>query len=99
MSPNPKTTQKPTSVPPHISVNNGWMRTFQVPVLCACMVGKHMSHMNKRFVHLEAAVAGEALETMVELCLWPSIILLRKLEIYCNYFGAQDTHTELSILY
>jgi hypothetical protein len=24
-------------------------------------------------------VPGEALETMVELCLWPSILLLRKL--------------------
>jgi hypothetical protein len=25
---NPKTTQKPTTVPPHIFVNNGWMGTF-----------------------------------------------------------------------
>jgi hypothetical protein len=32
-----------------------------------------------------ASQAGEALETMVELCLWPSIVLLRKLAIYCNY--------------
>jgi hypothetical protein len=50
--PNPKTTQNPTIVPPQISVKNGLMGTFQVPVLCACMVGRHMSHMNKRFVHL-----------------------------------------------
>jgi hypothetical protein len=35
---------------------------------------------------LGLAVPGEAFfETMVELCLWPSILLLRKLEIYCNY--------------
>jgi hypothetical protein len=52
MSPNSKTTQKPTTVPPHISINNGWMGTFQVPILCACMVWKHMRHMNERFIHL-----------------------------------------------
>ncbi len=28
---------------------------------------------------------GEALETMVELCFWPSIVLVHKLVIYCNY--------------
>jgi hypothetical protein len=32
-----------------------------------------------------AAVPGEAIETMVKLCLWPSIVLLRKLAIYCDY--------------
>jgi hypothetical protein len=31
-----------------------------------------------------AAVPGEASETMVGLCLWLSIVLLRKLAIYCN---------------
>ncbi len=31
MSPNPKTNQKPTTVPPHISVNNGQITTFQQP--------------------------------------------------------------------
>jgi hypothetical protein len=61
------------------------MGTFQVPILCACTVGRHMSHMNKRIVHLELAVPGEASETMVELCLWPSIVLFCKLAIYCNY--------------
>jgi hypothetical protein len=30
-------------------------------------------------------VPGEALETMVELCLWPFIVPLRKLAIYCSY--------------
>ncbi len=34
---------------------------------------------------LAAAVPGEASETMVELFLWPSIVLLRKLAIYCDY--------------
>jgi hypothetical protein len=34
---------------------------------------------------LGAAVPGEALETMVEMCLRPSIILLRKLAIHCDY--------------
>jgi hypothetical protein len=33
---------------------------------------------------LGATEPGEALEIMVELCLWPSIILLHKLAIYCN---------------
>jgi hypothetical protein len=52
MSPNPKTNQKPTTVPPHISVNNGRMGTFQVAVLCSCAVIRHMCHMNKIFIHL-----------------------------------------------
>jgi hypothetical protein len=34
---------------------------------------------------LEAAVSGEALETMVELCLWPSMVLLHKLAIHSKY--------------
>ncbi len=34
---------------------------------------------------LGAAVPGEALETMVELCFWPSIVLVCKLAIYCDY--------------
>ena len=45
--PQPKTTQKPTTVPPHISVNNGWMGTLEVPILGACTVGMRMCHMNK----------------------------------------------------
>ncbi len=52
MSPNPKITQNQTTVPPHISINNGRMGTFQVPILCAYIVGRHMSHMNERFVLL-----------------------------------------------
>ncbi len=52
MSPNPKTNQIPTTVPPHISINNGRMGTFQVAILCACTVIRHMCHMNKIFVHL-----------------------------------------------
>jgi hypothetical protein len=34
---------------------------------------------------LGVAVPGEALETMVELCFWPSIVIVHKLAIYCNY--------------
>jgi hypothetical protein len=34
---------------------------------------------------LGAAVPGEASKTMDELCLWPSIVLLRKLAIHCNF--------------
>jgi hypothetical protein len=30
-------------------------------------------------------VPGEALEAMVELCFWLSIVLVHKLVIYCNY--------------
>jgi hypothetical protein len=44
-----------------------------------------MSHMNKDLFILGAAVPGEASGTMVALCLWPSIVLVRKLVIYCNY--------------
>ncbi len=65
MFPNPKTTKKPTTVPPHISINNGPAGMFQVAILCACMVGRHMSHVN-----FGAAVPGEALETIFKLCLW-----------------------------
>jgi hypothetical protein len=34
-SPNLKTIKKPTTVPPHISINNGLMGKFQVPILHA----------------------------------------------------------------
>jgi hypothetical protein len=30
-------------------------------------------------------VPGEASETMAKLCFWPSIVLVRKLAIYCKY--------------
>jgi hypothetical protein len=33
---------------------------------------------------LGAAVPGEASETMVELCFWPYLVLVRKLAIYYN---------------
>jgi hypothetical protein len=33
------------------------MGTFQIAILCACTVGRHMSHMNKRFVHLRGGSA------------------------------------------
>jgi hypothetical protein len=39
----------------------------------------------KDSVILGAAVPGEALETMVEMCLWSSKVLLLKLAIYCDY--------------
>jgi hypothetical protein len=57
MSPNPKTNQKLTTVPPHISVKNGQMATFQIDILCACAVIRHMCHMNKIFVHLRGSGA------------------------------------------
>ncbi len=85
MSPNPKTTQKPTTVPPHIFVNNGRIGRFQVPILCSCTVGRHMSHLNKRFVHLGGGVAWWSIRNHGQIVLWPSIILLRKLAIYYNY--------------
>ncbi len=92
MSPNPKINQKPTTVPPHISVNNGRMGTFQVAILCACAVIRHMCHIWTKYLFIfGAAVLGEASETMVELCLWPSILLLRKLAIWNLVFtGSYD---------
>ncbi len=85
MPPNPKTTPKPITVPPHISINNGLMGTFHVPILCTCTVGRHMSLWTKDLFILGAAVPGEASKTMVELFFWPSIVLIHKLAIYCNY--------------
>ncbi len=34
---------------------------------------------------LGVVVPVEASETMVDLCFWPSIVLVRILAIYCNY--------------
>ena len=68
MSHNTKTTQKPTTVRPHISVNNGWMGTFEVPILYDSF-------------NLGSAVPGEASETMVELCLWAIYRTYSKLAI------------------
>ncbi len=34
---------------------------------------------------LGAVVPGEESETMVELCFWPSTVLVPKLAIYCSY--------------
>ncbi len=39
----------------------------------------------KDLLNLGVAVPGEASETMLELCFWPFIVLVRKLVIYCNY--------------
>jgi hypothetical protein len=39
----------------------------------------------KYLFFLGAAVPGEASETMVELFLWPSMVLLHKLANYCDY--------------
>ncbi len=86
MSPNPQTTQEPTTVPPHISTNNGWMGTFQVPISCVhARLEDTWAIWTKDLVILGVAVPGEASETMVELCVWPSIVLLHKLAIYCDY--------------
>jgi hypothetical protein len=80
MSPSPQTIQKSTTVSPHIS--DGDVSSTH-PVR---MHGRktHEPYEQKTLI-LGAAVPGEASETMVELCLWPSIILVRKLAIYCNY--------------
>ncbi len=85
MSPYPKTTQKPTNAPPHISVNNGRIRTFQTAILCACTVARHMSHMNERFVHLGCGGAWWIIGNHCWIVFAPSIVLLCKLVIYCNY--------------
>ncbi len=39
----------------------------------------------KNSLILGAAVPGKALETMVELCFWPSIVLVLKLAIHCDF--------------
>ncbi len=44
----------------------------------------HEPYKQKIFFIVGAAVPGEASETMVELCLWPSIVILDKLAIYCD---------------
>jgi hypothetical protein len=60
--------------------------------------GRHMSHMNKRFIHLGVAVPGEASETMVKLYLWPSMVLLCKLAIHCNYIWYILLKTDFYVL-
>ncbi len=85
MSPNLKNTQKPTTVLHHISINNGWMGTFQAAILCTCMVGRHMSHINKIFVHLGGGGAWWSIRNHGWIVFVGPILLLSKLAIYCNY--------------
>jgi hypothetical protein len=44
------------------------------------------------------AVPGEASETMVESCFWPSIVLVNKLAIYCDYIWYILRTTEFYVL-
>ena len=55
MSHNPTTNQKPTTGQPHISVNNGWMGTFKVPILCACIVGRHLRHNSRQINYIRVS--------------------------------------------
>jgi hypothetical protein len=45
-----------------------------------------------------AVEPGEVSETMIKLCLWLSIVLLRKLAIYCNYIWYILRTTDFYIL-
>ena len=45
--PQPQNHQKTTTVRPDVSINNGWMGTFEVPILCACMGGRRLCQMNE----------------------------------------------------
>ena len=44
---NPKTTQKPTAVGPHISVNNGRMGMLKVPILRVLTASRRLRNMNE----------------------------------------------------
>ena len=50
--PTPYPTNNQPPIHPIISVNNRQMRTFQVAILCTCMVGRHMCCMVAQFQHL-----------------------------------------------
>jgi hypothetical protein len=41
---------------------------------------------------LVGAMPSEAIETMVELCSWPSIVLVRKLAMYWDILRMTDSH-------
>ncbi len=81
----PQTTQNPTTVSPHISVNNNRMGYFKYPSCVHAWSEDTWAIRLKGSFILGAGVPGEASETMVELCLWPSIVRVHKLAIYCDY--------------
>jgi hypothetical protein len=47
MSADPKTNKNPTTDRPNISINIWQNGTFEVPILCACMVGRCLCRMAK----------------------------------------------------
>ncbi len=89
MPPNAKTIQKPTTVPPHISINNGQMGTFQVPILCTCTVGRHMSHIKERYVYLDGGGAWWSIRNhgqIVFLAIYSTCIKISNtLELYLEH--------------
>ncbi len=70
--------------------------TFEVTILCACTVGRHLRCMNEWFVHLGVGGAWWSIRNHGRIVFWPDlnihIILLRKLAIYCDYILVQSTY-------
>ncbi len=96
--PQPQNHPKTSHCPTAYLYQYGWMGTFQVPILCACTVKNTWAIWMKDLFILGVALPGEASETMVKLCVWPSMVLLRKLAIYCNYIWYILCKTDVYVL-
>jgi hypothetical protein len=83
--PQPQNHQKTNHCPTYISINNGWMGTFEVPILCVCTVGRCMCHMNEWCVYLGVDGAWWSIQKpWLNYVCGPFIVFLRKLVIHCN---------------
>ncbi len=76
--------KQPLSYIISVSIMVGW-GCFKYPSCAHARSEDTWAIWTKDLFILEAAVPGEASETMVELCLWPSIVLLCKLAILQLY--------------
>jgi hypothetical protein len=68
---NPKSNQQSSTYPhPIISMNDWWMKAFQVALLCTCLLGSHLCHGVIFLIILVSAGLGKAADAMVELCVF-----------------------------
>jgi hypothetical protein len=78
MSPTPSPINNQPPIHPIISMNNWWMRVFQVAILRACLLGSHLCHGVIFLIILVLAGLDKAADAMVELCvLWYQCIEIK----------------------
>ncbi len=78
MSPTPSPTNNHPPIHPIISMNNWWMRAFQVAILRPCLLGSHLCHGVIFLIISVLAELGKAADPMVELCvLWDQCIKIK----------------------